>query len=73
MRMMIYSVWDRSVMCERGGKKLLLKTGSGCSQNWNNNENQESYLIAEILQFFWIFWIPPIALIFFSISGILLE
>ena len=73
MRMMIYSVWDRSVMCERGGKKLLLKTGSGCSQNWNYNKKQESYLFAEILQFFWIFWIPPIAFDFFSNSEILLE
>ena len=54
-------------MCERGGKKLLLKTGSGCSQNWNNNENQESYLFAEILQFFEFFEFLQLLLIFFQI------
>ena len=38
-------------MCERGGKKSLLKTGSGSSQNRSNNGNQESYLFADWQKF----------------------
>ena len=50
MRMMIYSVWDRSVGCERGGKKLLLNTGSGSSQDL------KEFMIQQVFTGNLLFW-----------------